>query len=126
MAESLTLYVRLVSARVRAQWQYGTSFALDVVGVFLVTFLDFMAILVIFDNVPQLAGWSVQEVAFLYGITGVAFSLTELAVGHLDLLPQLIRDGNFDLVLVRPGARCSRSSPPTSVCVNSEGFFSRR
>ena len=102
MAESLALYVRLVSARVRAQWQYRASFTLDVVGVFLVTFLDFMAILVIFDNVPQLAGWSVQEVAFLYGITGVAFSLTELAVGHLDLLPQLIRDGNFDLVLVRP------------------------
>ena len=102
VAESLALYVRLVSARVRAQWQYRTSFALDVVGVFLVTFLDFIAILVIFDNVPQLGGWSVQEVALLYGIAGVAFSLTELAVGHLDLLPQLIRDGNFDLVLVRP------------------------
>ncbi len=102
MAESLALYVRLVSARVRAQWQYRASFALDVVGVFLVTFLDFMAILVIFDNVPQLAGWSVQEVALLYGIAGVSFSIAELAVGHLDLLPQLIRDGNFDLVLVRP------------------------
>ena len=69
MAESLALYVRLVSARVRAQWQYRASFALDVVGVFLVTFLDFIAILVIFDNVPQLGGWSVQEVALLYGIT---------------------------------------------------------
>ena len=40
--------------------------------------------------------------ALLYGIAGVAFSFAELAVGHLDLLPQLIRDGNFDLVLVRP------------------------
>lgn len=102
MAESLALYVRLVSARVRAQWQYRASFALDVLGVFLVSFLDFIAILVIFDNVPQLGGWSVQEVALLYGIAGVSFSIAELAVGHLDLLPQLIRDGNFDLVLVRP------------------------
>ncbi len=102
MAESLSLYVRLVSARVRAQWQYRTSFALDVVGVFLVTFLDFLVIVVIFDNVPQLGGWTVQEVALLYGISGVAFALAELAVGHLDLLSQLIRDGNFDLVLIRP------------------------
>lgn len=102
MADALALYVRLVSARVRAQWQYRTSFALDVVGVFLVTFLDFAAILVIFDNVPRLEGWSVQEVALLYGIAGVGFALAELAVGHLDLLSQLIRDGNFDLVLVRP------------------------
>jgi viologen exporter family transport system permease protein len=102
VADALVLYLRLVSARVRAQWQYRTSFALDVVGVFLVTFLDFAAILVIFDNVPQLEGWSVQEVALLYGIAGVGFALAELAVGHLDLLSQLIRDGNFDLVLVRP------------------------
>lgn len=102
MADALALYLRLVSARVRAQWQYRTSFGLDVLGVFLVTFLDFAAILVIFDNVPQLEGWTVQEVALLYGVAGVGFSLAELAVGHLDLLPQLIRDGNFDLVLVRP------------------------
>jgi len=102
VAEPFVLYARLVAARIRAQWQYRTSFALDVVGVFFVSFLDFMAILVIFRNVPQLGGWSVQEVALLYGISGVAFSLAELAVGHLDLLSQLIRDGNFDLVLIRP------------------------
>jgi ABC-2 type transport system permease protein len=102
VAESLALYVRLVSARVRSQWQYRASFALDILGVFLVTFLDFLAILVIFHNVPQLGGWTVQEVALLYGISGLAFSLTQLAVGQLDLLDQLIRDGNFDLVLIRP------------------------
>jgi ABC-2 type transport system permease protein len=102
VAEPLTLYVRLIAARVRAQWQYRTSFALEVLGMFLVSFLDFAAILVIFENVPQLAGWTVAEVALLYGIAGVAFALTELAVGHLDLLPQLIRDGTFDLVLIRP------------------------
>ena len=97
-----TLYARLVSARVRVQWQYRTSFVLDFVGVFLVTFLDFLAILVIFHNVPQLGGWTVQEVALLYGISGLAVALAGLAVGQLDLLSQLIRDGNFDLVLIRP------------------------
>lgn len=102
MAEPLALYFRLVTARVRAQWQYRTSFVLETLGVFLISFLDFAAILVIFANVPQLAGWSVAEVALLYGISGVAFGITELVVGHLDNLPQLIRDGNFDLVLIRP------------------------
>jgi ABC-2 type transport system permease protein len=102
VAESTALYARLVAARIRGQWQYRTSFALDIAGVFLITFLDFAAILVIFDNVPQLAGWSLHEVALLYGITGVAFALTDLAIGNLDLLPQLIRTGDFDLVLIRP------------------------
>jgi ABC-2 type transport system permease protein len=102
VAEALSVYWRLVAARVRAQWQYRTSFALQMLGVFLISFLDFAAILVIFENVPQLEGWTVEEVALLYGIGGLAFALTELAAGHLDLLPRLIRDGNFDLVLLRP------------------------
>ncbi|HEU0305224.1 MAG TPA: ABC-2 family transporter protein [Gaiellaceae bacterium] len=102
MAESAAVYLRLVAARVRAQWQYRTSFALQMLGVFLISFVDFAAILVIFENVPQLAGWTVEEVALLYGMGGLAFALTELVAGHLDLLPRLIRDGNFDLVLIRP------------------------
>ena len=102
MVESAAVYLRLVAARVRAQWQYRTSFALQLLGVFLISFLDFAAILVIFENVPQLAGWNVSEVALLYGMGGLAFALTELIAGHLDLLPRMIRDGNFDLVLIRP------------------------
>jgi ABC-2 type transport system permease protein len=102
VAESAALYLRLVAARARSQFQYRTSFALDFVGVFVVTFLDFGAILVIFQNVPQLGGWSVREVALLYGISGLAFSLTDCAIGDLDLLARQIRDGSFDLVLIRP------------------------
>jgi viologen exporter family transport system permease protein len=102
VADVARVYLRLVGARMRSQFQYRTSFALDFVGVFLVTFLDFAAILIIFQNVPQLGGWSVDEVALLYGISGLAFALTDLAVGDLDLLKLQIREGNFDLVLIRP------------------------
>ena len=102
MADTAALYLRLVAARARSQFQYRASFALDFVGVFFVSFLDFAGILVIFQNVPQLGGWSVEEVALLYGISGLAFSLTDLAIGDLDLLSQQIRDGDFDLVLIRP------------------------
>lgn len=102
LRDSLSLYLRLIRARIRAQLQYRGSFALDVAGTFLITFLDFVAILVIFANVPQLGSWTLPEVALLYGIATLAFGITDLAVGHLDLFPQSIRDGNFDLVLVRP------------------------
>jgi ABC-2 type transport system permease protein len=102
VADAARLYVRLVGARVRSQLQYRTSFTLDVIGMFLIGFLDFAAILIIFSNVPQLGEWSVAEVALLYSISGLAFALTDMVVGHLDELPRLVRDGNFDLVLVRP------------------------
>lgn len=96
------LFVRLSTARIRAQLQYRTSFTLQTIGMFLISFLDFAAILVIFANVPQLGGWSVSEVALLYAMSTLAFGLTDLVIGHLDYLPQLVRDGSFDILLARP------------------------
>lgn len=102
LTNAVALFVRLSLARIRAQLQYRTSFLLQSTGMFLISFLDFAAILVIFANVPQLGGWSVSEVALLYAVSSLAFSLTDLVIGHLDYLPQLVREGSFDLLLVRP------------------------
>ena len=102
LRESLSLYRLLIAARVRAQLQYRTSFAIETVAAFLVSFLDFVAILVIFSNVPQLGTWSVAQVALLYALATLSFAFTDLVIGHLDGFPALIRDGNFDLMLVRP------------------------
>jgi ABC-2 type transport system permease protein len=102
VVELAALYGRLVGARIRSQLQYRTSFALEAFGMFLVSFLDFVAILIIFHNVPQLGGFSVSEVAFLYAASTLSFAFADLLVGHLDNFPQLIREGSFDLLLIRP------------------------
>ena len=102
-ADASRLYLRFVRARIRAQLQYPTSLALETVGMIVGTFLDFVAILIIFANVPQLGGWSVAEVALLYAIATMAFSLTDLVLGHTDTqLAEMIRTGTFDLLLTRP------------------------
>jgi ABC-2 type transport system permease protein len=102
VVDSVVLWRRLVGAQVRSQLQYRASFALDLVGAFLISFIDFLAVLVIFHNVHELGAWSVREVALLYAFSSISFALTDLAIGHLDLFPQKIRDGNFDILLVRP------------------------
>lgn len=102
MVELGRIYLRLIGARARGQLEYRTSVALQIVASALLTLLDFVMILVLFENVAQLDGWRVEEVALLYGIAAIAFALTDLVVGHLDLFPQMIRDGTFDQILVRP------------------------
>jgi ABC-2 type transport system permease protein len=102
VADTILVWRRLVGAQVRSQLQYRTSFLLDLVGSTLISFLDFFAILIVFHNVPRLGSWNVREVALLYAISMISFALTDLLIGHLDLLPQKVRDGTFDLVLVRP------------------------
>lgn len=101
-AGSVRLYGHLVRGHVRSQLQYRASFAANVVASAVVSVLDFVAILIIFSNVPELGGWDVAEVGVLFGLSTLAFAITDLLVGHLDRLPELIRSGGFDLVLVRP------------------------
>lgn len=96
------IYARLVDARIRSQLEYRLSVALQLVGVGLLTATDFVAIAVIFANVPALGDWSLGEVALLYALATISFALTDLVIGHLDLFPQMIREGTFDQILVRP------------------------
>jgi len=102
VVESVLLWHRLVSAQVRSQLQYRISFVLDLVGAFLISFVDFLAVLVIFHNVLRLGTWNVHEVALLYALSTISFAFTDLLVGHLDQFPLKIRDGNFDILLARP------------------------
>lgn len=102
MVDALVLYRRLLGAQLRSQLQYRASFALDISGAFLISFVDFLAVLVIFHNVPELSDWNVHEVAFLYAMSAISFALTDVVIGYLDVFPQRIRDGSFDVLLLRP------------------------
>ena len=102
MRRLVELYPRLIAAHIRSQLQYRVSFALDLLGATLLTFLDFVAILVIFQQVPALGGWTIAEIAFLYALATISFALADLVIGHLDLFPNMIREGTFDVLLARP------------------------
>jgi len=102
VADLARIYVHLVGARIRSQLEYRLSAAFQLVGTALLTALDFAAVAAIFANVDQLGDWSIREVALLYALATISFALTDLVVGHLDLLPQMIREGTLDGILVRP------------------------
>jgi ABC-2 type transport system permease protein len=102
VVEAVLVWRRLVGAQIRSQLQYRLSFALDAFGSFWISFIDFLVVLVIFRNVPRLNAWSVHEVAFLYALSSITFAVTDMVIGQLDQFPQKIRDGSFDIVLVRP------------------------
>jgi ABC-2 type transport system permease protein len=102
LAASLRAYRRLVGARLRADWQYRTSFLLYLAGQTVVATADFAVIAVIFTEVDQLAGWSATEVAFLYGAAGLAFGLGDLFVSPVEFASTHIKAGTFDRFLIRP------------------------
>ncbi|MEG3630022.1 ABC transporter permease [Streptomyces poriticola] len=87
---------------IRSTMAYPASFALTTVGNFALTALDFVAILLMFSRVDTLGGYALPEIAFLYGLSSVAFGVADLALGSMDRLGQRVRDGTLDTLLVRP------------------------
>ena len=102
MGDAASIYLRLIGARIRADWQYRASFFLFTIGQLLASFVDFLAVAVIFGQIDSLAGWSLAEVALLYGIAGVAFNFSDLFVSPVEFVAIRIKAGTFDRVLFRP------------------------
>lgn len=94
---------RLVAGMwIRSTLAYRTSFVLTTLGNFALTGLDFVAILLMFTRVDALGGYSLAQVAFLYGASSVSFGGADLAIGSMDRLGKRVRDGTLDVLLVRP------------------------
>lgn len=102
MGEHLGVYRRIVVSRIRSQLAYPGSFALDVVAQVVGQGLELVAILVVFTQVSALGGFSRIEVVLMYGLASTAFGCADLLVGQVEELPEYIRSGEFDVMLLRP------------------------
>lgn len=100
MAERV--YPKLIAARLRGQLTYRASFVLQCVGQALGQLTELAIILVLFNRVSALGGFSVAEVVLMYALAGTAFGIADMVAGQLDELPTHIRTGTFDVLLLRP------------------------
>ncbi|MGI8855522.1 MAG: ABC transporter permease [Thermomicrobiales bacterium] len=96
------LYLRFIGARIRSQMQYKVSFVLDVVSRFLVNGLELASIFILFNRFSSLDGWSVGEIAFLYGLVTVSFALHEVVAQSFEDFSLTVKQGDFDRILLRP------------------------
>lgn len=102
MGEELRIYRRLLGARLRSEWQYRASFLLLLTTSVGVASLDFAVVAVLFGRVDSLAGWSVVEVAVLFGLGSAGFALADLFVSQVEAASTHIKAGTFDQFLLRP------------------------
>jgi ABC-2 type transport system permease protein len=111
-------YSQLARMGIRASMAYRVSFAMLTVSQFLTTFVDFVAILVMFSNVSSLGGFDLAEIALLYGVSSLGLGVADLLVGNCERVGRRVRDGSFDVMLIRP--------VPALVQVATDDFSLRR
>jgi ABC-2 type transport system permease protein len=98
----LRIYGTLLRAGVAGQAAYRTSFAIELAGAGLAVGLEFVEIFAVFHNVPRVAGFSFAEVLLVFALSSTGFATADLLVGQTDAVFRKVRDGSFDVVMLRP------------------------
>ncbi len=83
--------------------QYPASFLMLTVGHFIGTAInDVFAMWILFDRFRLIKGWTFFEVALIYGIVHMGFALAESLARGFDSFSQMLKQGDFDRLLLRP------------------------
>ncbi len=102
MINAFKVYLAYISVSIRSQMQYRASFIMQTLGQFLINGIEFFGIWALFNRFENLAGWSLAEVALLYGMVNSAFALTDATSRGFDLFGNMVKSGDFDRLLLRP------------------------
>jgi ABC-2 type transport system permease protein len=101
-AGDLRLYLRLIGASVRAQMQYRLAFVLRSLADFLIVVGDFLPIYFLVQRFGALQGWSIAELALLYGMVEVSWATIEGGLRGFEHFGTYLIEGDLDRWLLRP------------------------
>lgn len=83
--------------------EYKGDFIVGIIGFLMVQISNLLFLWIIFTKVPNLMGWTLNQVVFIYGLSLIPKGIDHLffdnlwAVGHF-----IVRKGEFDKYLTRP------------------------
>lgn len=100
--ETIDMYFKLLGIAFKSMTQFRADFLVGIAGIITMNGVNLLAIGVILGRFHDLAGWTVWEIVFLYGLWMTGNSLYSLLFYHLHFLEEYIVEGFFDRFLVRP------------------------
>ncbi|WP_235537306.1 ABC transporter permease [Nocardioides sp. Soil805] len=98
----LRTYGQIAWLWIRAAWQYPLSFVLLAIGNGLITGLDFVGLWIMFAHLDDLAGFTLPEVALLYGAGSLALGIADTAIGSVERIGTYVRTGRLDQMMTKP------------------------
>lgn len=99
---SAGLYKSFFLIQLKSMMQHKASFFLTAIGQFLVSFNVFLGVFFMMDRFHEVKGFTYGEVLLCFSIMLMAFTIAETVFRSLDTFDSLIRNGEFDRILLRP------------------------
>jgi ABC-2 type transport system permease protein len=100
----LDVYRRLIAIQIRSQIEYRVAFVLDLITVAIATGTGFGTLALILQRFENIGGWTLGQIAFLYGIVDAAFGTMDMIFSGFDpdTFAPMVQRGRFDQLLLRP------------------------
>ena len=98
----MSLYFKYFKVHLKSELQYKISFILSFISQFFVFFGYYFTVLCLFDKFSNIKGFTLYEVLLTFGIIQTGFSFCETFFRGIDKFDDLIIDGSFDRLLLRP------------------------
>jgi ABC-2 type transport system permease protein len=102
IGEYLRLYFIIEAQYIKARMQYRADFIISSVGMFFSSLATLGIFWVILESVPDLAGWSLMEMVFIYAFYMIAISPMQILFDHAWQLRFHIQQGTFLKYYFRP------------------------
>ncbi len=99
---NVKLYFHYLSVALRSTMQYKTSFYLMVTGRFLLFFNGILGVYFMFSRFGHVKGYTFGEVLLCFAIIQADFALAECIGSGFAAFAGIVRQGEFDRVLLRP------------------------
>lgn len=96
------LYLRCAGVAVQGQLSRRYNLVLLAFGQLSIAISALVGVTLLFSRFGSLAGYSFSEVLLCFGVTQTAFSLAEVVARGFDSFSQVLAQGEFDRMLVRP------------------------
>lgn len=97
------LYIKFVAQYMKALMEYKGDFFVGLFSFFVVQATGIAFLYLVFQRIPNLNGWSFNEMLFIYGFAQLPRGLDHLLTDNLWLLSgRIIVRGDFDRYLLRP------------------------
>jgi ABC-2 type transport system permease protein len=102
LSEYIRLYFLIEAQYVKGRMQYRADFIISSVGMFVSSLATLGVFWVIFDNVPNIAGWTLIEMVFIYAFYMIAISPMQILFDHAWQLRFHVQQGSFIKYYFRP------------------------
>lgn len=99
----LRLYKVLVTQFLKTIMQSKVDFMMGLLGFFLTQILGITFLYLVFEQIPDLKGWSFEQLMFIYGFAQIPRGIDHLFTDNIWLVAwRLVINGDFDRYMLRP------------------------